>query len=150
MGSAGSVLISSTSVVGGHMRKGNFLSRDLADYPNGLYALTKALQENIAKYYSEQNGMEVAVLRPAHICDEDNLVDKYGKQLAYANWVMIDPRDIAEAVRLALLAPDLNYETFYISGHIDAEAHADLKYTREFLGWHPRHTFDKYPREAVA
>ena len=141
------VLISSTAVVSGHMREDRFLSRDLRDYPTSMYALTKTLQEAIAKYYHEQNGMEVAVLRPAHICDEDNLVDKYGKKLPYANWVMIDPRDIAEAVRLALLTPRLDYETFYISGHVDAEAHADLKYTREFLGWRPQHTFEKHPRE---
>jgi hypothetical protein len=63
---------------------------------------------------------------------------------------MIDPRDIAEAVRLSLLAPSLSYEIFYISGHPDAEAQADLRFTREFLRWKPLHTFEKYPSEVAA
>jgi nucleoside-diphosphate-sugar epimerase len=144
------VLISSTAVVSGHYAEGKFLSRDLRDYPTSLYALTKTLQESIAKYYHEKKGMEVAVLRPAHICNEDNLIDKYGEKLTYTNWVMIDPRDIAEAVRLSLLTPVLDYQTFYILGHSEAEEHADLKHTREFLGWRPKHTFDKYPRKVPA
>jgi nucleoside-diphosphate-sugar epimerase len=144
------VLISSTSVVAGHMAAGQFLSRDLPDFPVGLYSLTKTLQEGIARYYHDQYGMEVAVLRPAHICDEDRLVDKYDKPLTYANWVMIDPRDIAEAVRLSLVVRGLSYDTFYISGHPDAEERLDLKHTRDVLGWKPRHTFEKYPREVPA
>ena len=144
------ILISSTSVVSRYMYGGTYLTRDLPDHPHNLYGLTKALQENIARYYHQQNGMEVAVLRPAHICDEDSLVDKYQKKLAFANWVMIDPRDIAEAVRLALLVPELDYEVFYISGPADAEFHVDLKHTRDFLGWKPQHTFDKHPNETLA
>jgi uronate dehydrogenase len=144
------VLISSTAVVQGHCNEGRFLTRDLRDYPTSLYGLTKTLQESIAKYYHEKNGMEVAVFRPAHICDEDSLVDKYGEKLTYTNWVMIDPRDIAEAVRLSLVAPQLDYQTFYLLGHGEAEEHADLKYTREFLGWRPQHNFNKLSPEVPA
>jgi nucleoside-diphosphate-sugar epimerase len=139
------VLISSTAVVLGHQARDQFLDRDLPESPMSTYGLTKALQESIAKYYHERKGMEVAVFRPAHICNEDNLIDKYGKKLDIAHWVMIDPRDIAEAVRLALIAPEIAYETFYILGHVDAESHADIRHTRDFLGWHPRYTFQKYP-----
>ncbi len=81
------------------MENGQFLDRYLPETPVNTYSLTKALQENIARYYHERKGTEVAVFRPAHICDEDTLVDKYEKKLTFANWVMIDPRDIAEAVR---------------------------------------------------
>jgi nucleoside-diphosphate-sugar epimerase len=144
------VLISSTAVVAGHMQAGKFLSRDLPHAPTTTYGLTKALQENIAEYYNREKGMEVCVLRPAHICDEDKLTDKYQKKLTVANWVMIDPRDIAEAVRLSVLAPSLDYEVFYISGHIDAGDRADIQSTREFLKWQPRHTFVMYPREIAA
>ncbi len=140
------VLISSTAVVAGYMETGQFLERDLPENPVSTYALTKALQESIAKYYHERKGIEVAVFRPAHICNDDTLVDKYEKKLEYANWVMIDPRDIAEAVRLALVAPEIHYETFYILGHPEAEAHADLKHTHDFLGWRPQHRFEHHPQ----
>lgn len=144
------VLISSTAVVAGYMATGQFLDRDLPENPLNTYALTKALQESIAKYYHERKGMEVAVFRPAHICDDDTLVDKYQKKLSCANWVMIDPRDIAEAVRLALIAPEIDYQTFYILGHAEAEAHADLKHTYEFLGWRPKHRFEQHPQVVSA
>ena len=142
------VLISSTAVVSDPKGAEKFLTRDLEESPFNLYSLTKTLQEGMAKYYHEKEGMEVAVLRPGYICDEDAFVDKYGKAMTSASWMMIDPRDIAEAVRLSILAPQLDYETFYILGHPDAEEHADVKFTREFLGWQPRHTFEKYPRMA--
>ena len=141
------VLISSTGVVGGQVEEGLFLSRDLPGRPNSLYGLTKLLQESIAEYFHRQTGIGVAVLRPAHICDEDTLTDKYGKRLTATNWVMIDRRDIAEAVRLSLLAPSLDYEVFYVLGHPDSETRADVKYTRNFLGWIPRHTFDIYSHD---
>jgi uronate dehydrogenase len=144
------VLISSTAVVARHMADGAFLSLDLDYRPDNIYGLTKALQEDIARFYHDKHGMEVSVLRPAHICDEDNLIDKYGKKLNYTNWVMIDPRDIAEAVRLSLLAPKLDYETFYILGHVEGDEHANIKYTREVLGWRPRHTFKKVPDQVTA
>lgn len=144
------ILISSTSTVSGPMYAGHFLERNLAESPIDMYSLTKALQENVARYYHEQNGLEVAVFRPAHICSEDDLVDKYGRPNETALWTMTDPRDIAEAVRLALLAPKLDYEIFYLFGHVDGDLHADIKHTRDFLGWRPRHTFEKYPRAVPA
>jgi nucleoside-diphosphate-sugar epimerase len=144
------VLMSSTAVVSGHMEEGKFLGRDLPEAPVNTYALTKALQESIAKFYHERKGIEVAAFRPAHICDEDTMVDKYGKPLPYTNWVMIDPRDLAEGVRLALTVPELKYQTFYILGHHEAEMHADLKHTFEFLGWRPKHRFEHHPQHVAA
>jgi nucleoside-diphosphate-sugar epimerase len=138
------VLISSTGVVQGHTSAGEYLKRDLPAWPKSMYGLTKALQEEIAQYYHRQNGIEVAMLRPAHIINEDNLVDKYGKCLFDPSWGMIDPRDIAQAVRLALLSPNLGFEVFYTLGHPDAAEYADVQHTRDFLGWRPEHTFQKH------
>ena len=114
-----------------------------------MYSLTKALQEHIARYYYENHGIEVSVLRPYLICDEDSLADKYGNQRPTVNYQFIDPRDIAEAARLSLLIPKLGYEIFYLMGHPDAETRADIKHLRDFLGWKPKHTFEKYPRDGT-
>jgi nucleoside-diphosphate-sugar epimerase len=140
------VLISSTAVVAGQVERKEFLGRDLPPDPNGMYALTKVLQETIAKYYHTHKGMEIAALRPSYICDEDQLTDKYGRKIEESHWVLIDPRDIAEAARLALLKPDLGWEPLYVLGPPEAARHADVKYTQEFLGWEPKHTFDKFPK----
>jgi nucleoside-diphosphate-sugar epimerase len=141
------VLISSISAVEAQHLAGDFLTPDLPPSPLRMYPLTKALQEEVAKYYHRTQGLEVAVLRPAYICDEDSISDKYGKRRTTVNWQFIDPRDIGEAARLALTVPQLGYEVFYLLGHPDADAHADMHRLREFLGWKPRHTFEKFPRD---
>lgn len=141
------VLVSSISVVHQHQMNKVYLTRDLPPAPGNLYSLTKTLQEQTAKYYHELTGIPVSVLRPAYICSEDNLCDKYGVQRPSVNWQFIDPRDIAEAVRLSLVCADLKYEVFYLAGHPDADAHVDMAHTRDFLGWKPQYTFEKYPRD---
>jgi nucleoside-diphosphate-sugar epimerase len=141
------VLISSGGAVQRHQEQNVFLTADLPYSPKVMYTLTKALQEQIARFYFENHGIEVAVLRPFYICDEDSLADKYGVQRPTVNYQFIDPRDIAEAARLSLIVPKLGYDIFYLLGHPDAETHADVKHLRDTLGWKPKHTFEKYPRD---
>jgi nucleoside-diphosphate-sugar epimerase len=141
------VLISSGGAVQRHAAEGKFMTADLPLAPQSMYTLTKALQEQIARYYYENHGIEVSVLRPYYICDEDSLADKYGIKRPSVNFQFIDPRDIAEAARLSFLVPKLGFEIFYLMGHPDAEAKADIKHLREFLGWKAKHTFEKYPRD---
>lgn len=141
------VLISSVGAVHESHMAGTFLKADLPFGPANMYTLTKVLQEEIARFYHRTAGLEVAVLRPAYICDEDSLSDKYGKQRPTVNWQFIDPRDIAEAARLALTVPNLGYETFFLMGHPDAEAKADIQHLRDVLGWKAQHPFTKYPRD---
>jgi nucleoside-diphosphate-sugar epimerase len=143
------VLMSSTGVVGGHIARETFLTADLPPAPlKSRYALTKALQEMIVRHFHDDTGAPVSVLRPAYICDEDSLTDKYGKKRNTVNWQFIDPRDIAEGVRLSLLAANLKYDVFYMLGHPKAESRADMRHAREVLGWQPRHTFERYPLDA--
>ena len=123
------------------------MTADLPLAPQAMYSLTKALQEQIARYYFENHGIEVSVLRPYYICDEDTLSDKYGRKPQTVNFQFIDRRDIAEAARLSFLVPKLGYEIFYTLGHPDAETRMDVKHLRDFLGWKPKHTFEKFPRD---
>ena len=140
------VLISSTAVVMGHLSAGTFLTTDMPAFPgHGIYCITKLLQEETAEYFHRETGLQISVLRPAYICDEDSVTDKYGIKRPTVNWQFIDPRDIAEAVRLSLITPEIDYKVFYLVGHPDADKHADVKHTRDFLGWRPKHTFAKYP-----
>ncbi len=144
------VLISSIAVVQEPYDAGAFLRLDLPAAPRTLYGLTKSLQEEIARFYHRVHRMEIAILRPAYICDEDTVSDKYGNRRPTVNWQFIDPRDIAEAARLALVAPQLDCETFYLMGHPDADAHAEMPPLRQRLGWKARHTFERYPRDGEA
>ena len=139
------VLVSSTGSVLGYP-DGTFWKTDLPKLAGrDTYCLTKVLQENVAEHFHRDKGLEISVLRPGYICDEDLLTDKYGRKRPSVNWQFIDPRDIADAAYLSLIIPKLEYEIFYLLGHPDAEKHADVKHTREFLGWQPKHTFEKHP-----
>jgi len=134
------VLISSISVVAGHPAQ-VFHPARLSFAPVNLYTMTKMLQENIAGYYHQRYGLEIAVLRPAYILREDSLVNKYGKKRDAITWHCIDPRDIGRAVRGALFDGDLKFETFYLAAGPGAEDHIDMATLRERLGWQPRHRF---------
>lgn len=143
------VLISSVSVVWRHVLSRTFLTPDLPAAPVQTYGLTKALQESLALFYHQMHGLEIAVLRPAYVIREDSMTDKYGATRANVTWQCIDPRDIASAVRSALLIPDLKHEVFYLMAGPDAERFADIAHTRERLGWSPVHRFANLPVEQL-
>lgn len=142
------VLISSGASVMKHAAEKKFLTADLSLTPQGgMYPLSKALQEYIARFYFDNHGIEVSVLRPYYICDEDSLSDKYGKKRPSVNFQFIDPRDIAQAALLSFKVPKLGYEVFYLMGHPDAEEKADIQHLKDVLGWKAKHPFTKYPRD---
>ncbi len=142
-------LISSVAVVWGHVKQKTFLSCDLPPNPNDIYGMTKMLQEDIASFYHQRHGLEIAVLRPAYILREDSLINKYGELSPSVTWQCIDPRDIGRAVRGAIQAPDLGHEIFYLMAGPDAERHADIALTRRRLGWNPEHRFEDMPVELI-
>lgn len=141
------VLISSVSVVDAARVSGAFLSRDLPPSPNKLYGLTKTLQEATARYYHENHGVEIALLRPAYVTRGDTLEDKYGVQRPTVNWQAIDPRDIATAAEAALRLKDLGCETFHLMAGPEAENHADVAHTMARLSWQPDFRFAEFPTD---
>lgn len=139
------VLISSTSVVDRSRRDGSRLTVSSPTGPTVLYGLTKSLQEQTARFFHENYGMEIAVLRPAYVITETPLADKYGRSPGSVNWQFIDPEDIAEAAALALTAPGITFDIFYTVAGPGAEERVDLGPIRERLGWEPKHRFSQYP-----
>ncbi len=142
------VLISSTSVVDVHVRKGTYLEASLPFAPTDIYGLSKTLQEQIGSYYHHRHGIAVAILRPAYVTDEDSMTDKYGRHKQTVNWQFIDRRDIATAAMAALDLPDLGLETFFISGHPDSATHMDIATAKARLKWEPRHAFTSFPTDS--
>lgn len=143
------IVISSIAVVWRHVQEQVFLTRELAPSPTDLYGMTKVLQENIAHFYHQSKGVEIAVLRPAYVIREDTLVNKYGEKNPTVTWQCVDPRDIGSAVHGALEAPDLRYEVFYLMAGPDAERHADIASTQARLGWRPMRRFQGVPVEPI-
>lgn len=126
------------------------------NFNHGRYALTKLMQEVIARHHFEADGVATAMLRPAWIVYDGErgpqtpntafggpYVTKYGQKVEKRNGHLIDPRDIGAAVLLALDLPDLKCEAFNI-GQDDFPW--DQTATRTRLKWRATYTFDGLPR----
>jgi len=110
----------------------------------GLYSLTKVMQEIVATNYYNSDGIATAVLRPSWIVNDGELLTKYGEKMERYNDSLIDPRDIGRAANLALALPDLELESF----NLGQEGYAlDCTNTRERLGWAPVHRFESLARD---
>ena len=109
-----------------------------------LYFLTKILQENVCRHYHDSYGIATAILRPAYICYDETLINKYGDKLTRYGAGLCDPRDIGTAVNLALELGDLGCEGFDLG--LDGDT-IDLAPAHDRLGWHPRYRFESVPRE---
>jgi L-arabinose 1-dehydrogenase [NAD(P)+] len=111
----------------------------------GRYSLTKLMQEIIARHHYEANGIAAAILRPAWIVYDEQLVTKYGDKVQYYTSHLIDPRDIGQAVLAALALPDLGLETFNL-GQDDFDW--DISDAQRRLGWKPKYRFSSLPKKS--
>lgn len=120
-----------------------FLTHDL--YPlkaSGAYALSKVMQEELARNYHEQYGLSIACIRPWSIIDADRMVSTGGHPVDGYSFGTIDRRDVASALRCALHAPDLGYDCFYVFATPGGYKKGDVARTERLLGWTPTYRFD--------
>lgn len=108
----------------------------------GFYALSKALQECLARWYWEARKMPTAILRPSWIVYDGDFTTKYGTQVKNYSPGLIDPRDIGAAAAKALALPDLALEAFNIG---QDDAIFDLSAAHNRLGWRPEYRFQNLP-----
>lgn len=137
------VLVSSTSVLTIGHKYSVYPGDGPYNYNNGLYALTKVMQEGIARFYYESAGVRSALLRPAWVVYDGKLVTKYGVAVEKYTTHLIDPRDIGRAALKCLELPDLTLEAFNL-GQDDADFDVSLAHRR--LNWRPEHRFESLPR----
>jgi len=121
-----------------------FLHRDL--YPlkaSGPYALSKVLQEELARNFHEQHDLSIAAIRPWGIIDTEKMVTTDGSAIDGFYWGAIDRRDVASALVCALEAENIDYECFYVMATPGGSLATDVAYTEMRLGWKPSITFDE-------
>lgn len=102
-----------------------------------MYDMTKALQEDTAKYFCETFNMSVITLRAGHIIDGREGVDMRGRNLHdvhYARGGWVCRYDLAQAVVKALDYDVRGYDAFHIIGTRAARQHFDIEYTENVLG----------------
>ena len=134
------VLISSSGVTRGYPDRG-FFEHDLPPRGKDLYGLTKQCQEVLAEFYHREHQLEIAVLRIGGLLYEDTMVDKYGKKVESAGENCVDPHDVGEVARLALLDESLAFETLFVMGVGADPGKYDVVYTKSRFGWQPAHRF---------
>ena len=106
------------------------------------YALSKLLQEEMARNFHEQKGMSIACLRPWSIIDAERMVTTDGNPVTRHSWGSIDCRDVASSLVCALEADDIGFDCFYVMATDEAYERTDVAWTEERLNWKPVRRFD--------
>ncbi|MEE2658597.1 MAG: NAD(P)-dependent oxidoreductase [Candidatus Latescibacterota bacterium] len=106
------------------------------------YALSKLLQEELARNFHEQHDISIACIRPWAIFNAETMVYTDGKPVTGYSYGSIDCRDVASALVRALETPDIGYECFYVMATPGGYKRADVARTEARLGWKPARTFD--------
>jgi UDP-glucose 4-epimerase len=147
------VLMSSGAVVTGYSRD-TYIHVGLPHKFQGLYCLTKSLQEILARQYAEESGMVIPALRPWSVVDGRTYRHKNGQPLRSGEegyFGLVCRYDLAEACRLALTAPLAGFQPFHVMATDAGRRWFDVDRTEQLLGWRPAATFaDLAPPEASA
>lgn len=109
-----------------------------------LYDLTKRLQEEISRDYTETFNISTIILRFGHIVNGKANSDLDGKPLTNLKYCLggwIDCHDAAAAVDAAVKYNDSNFEIFNIIGSYQKEDLFDIKNTIQKLNWRPKYRF---------
>jgi uronate dehydrogenase len=129
------VYVSSLMVVWGH--GGGLVPGDAEARPAGTYALTKALGEEVARYYARTSGLEVLTLRIAAPLD---LTDPELRRKPVRPQQVPFP-DLAQAFARALTVPLPGYAVVTIVGD-SSQRRWDLEPARRLLGYVPHYRLD--------
>ena len=109
------------------------------------YALAKYLGEQVGEAYHQAHGLSVIHLRPGVIAGDGLNPGPQAPDNPAGPWfVYVDPRDVAQAVELAIEAQDVMYGSYnVVAGREDSQF--DWKQTTEELGYRPEHNWPEIP-----
>jgi nucleoside-diphosphate-sugar epimerase len=113
------------------------------------YALAKYLGEQIGNAYYQAHGLSTIHLRPGVIAGDGLNPGPEAPTGADQPWfIYVDPRDIAQAVELAIETQDIDCGCFNIvSGRQDASY--DWIQSRQQLGYNPEHNWLEIPESGT-
>jgi nucleoside-diphosphate-sugar epimerase len=109
------------------------------------YALAKYLGEQVGEAYYQAHGLSVIHLRPGVIAGDGLNPGPKAPDNSTEPWfVYVDPRDVAQAVELAIETQDVMYGSYnVVAGREDSQF--DWKQTAQELGYRPEHNWGEIP-----
>jgi uronate dehydrogenase len=125
------VHISSLMVVWGYP-PGEWVAGDAEPRPVGTYAVTKRLGEILCEHQAQSSGMSVVCVRipkPIDLTDPT-----WQNRPIRPQWLAFP--DLVQAVRLALVAPDIGFEIVTVVGE-SSRRRWDLSRAERILGYRP-------------
>ena len=129
---------------------GTFIDRNkrYAGTRNGIYDLTKRLQEEIARWFVEIYGLDILAIRLGSIVDVKLGRLKHGES-AWKNSIetnsWIDRYDVGEACLRALEKDHRGWDVFHLIGAPEAKRIFDVSRTEACLGVQLTTDFDRRP-----
>ena len=126
----------STGAIYGPLAPGERYTLDTPARPGSPYALTKALQEEVCRYFADAHALAITMFRPWSIMDRHTGVTKYGTS-AGGNWGNIDRYDIGRAIALALARPVPGLRAYFLAGTPEARRLMEWEPLDRDLGWRP-------------
>jgi len=109
-----------------------WVEADAPPKPVGTYALNKQLAEVLCEHYAHQHGLSIVALRISKPID---LNDPHWKaRPVRPQWIAFD--DLVEAYRLALIAPQIDFEIVTLVGE-SSRRRWDLAKAERVLGYRP-------------
>jgi nucleoside-diphosphate-sugar epimerase len=109
--------------------------------PRGVYGSVKVAGEALGRAYSDEFGLSVICIRIGRVVEEDRPAD------AWHASVYLSHRDIAQAIRRCVEAPDnLKYDIIYAVSD-NKGRWRDIKHARESVGYVPQDGIREWPLE---
>jgi nucleoside-diphosphate-sugar epimerase len=108
--------------------------------PSGLYGVSKAWGEALARHYADAHDLSAICLRIGHVTAEDRPLSPRD----YSVWC--SQRDIVQMIDRCLQAPStLRFDVFFVVSD-NKWSYRDLAHAREVVGFRPLDSADRYPR----
>ena len=112
---------------------GLFLSSEVRSKEQGLYGITKRLQEEMCRQFYDAYGLRIIVFRPCSIGDSRLGISRDGSTARGGiSWVC--RHDLAEACHLALETDAIDFDIMHTVNPPEAEKFCNVARTREVLG----------------
>ena len=130
------IVTSSCQTIEGHDWDERCLSVDEPFAPLGHYAVTKAMAEAWARYYAQQHGMSMIVVRPG-MCPRDRSQWEWLMQDELKQRVYLSHTDAGRFYALCVEVPDVRFALLYGYSRCEEPYPFDLEPARTLLGYEP-------------